>query len=118
MKKMYLIVLFVFSTVVSFAQSSQFLITGNYEAEPLKLFIEEVERKYEVEFFYDDNAINNILVTAEFNKTPLKECLEFIFDEKLMNFYVSGNSQFIIYPRIALKSLFLAKDAQNEEVII
>lgn len=116
MKKVYLIMLLVVSTFGLYAQGLQFKITGNYQATPLKSFIEEVGQKYPVNFFYDEKTIGSILVTANFKETPLRECLESILDGEFVNFYVSGGNQFIIYPGIALRSLFLAKDTPKEEV--
>ncbi len=116
MKKVYLITLLIVSISGLYAQGLQFKITGNYQAMPLKSFIEEVEQKYPVKFFYDEKTIGNILVTAKFKEIPLRECLESILDGKFVNLYVSGDNQFIIYPGIALNSLFLAKDTLKKEV--
>ncbi len=116
MKKIYLIALFVLSVTSLYAQNPRFRITGNYEAKPLKSFIEEVEQKYPVNFFYYDTTISSVLVTAKFSETPLEECLKSIFYGKLINYYALGDNQFIIYPGIALKSLFLTNDTAKEEV--
>ncbi len=78
------------------AQNLPVLISGNYNQTPLISFINEIEQKAKVKFFFDPKDIDQITVTATFNNTPLAKCLETILDNKSVKFTMQDN-QVVLY---------------------
>ena len=115
MRKILIVLIICIQAISLFAQDNQYPISGTYEAVPMREFIKEVQQKYPIRFYYDDKTIGSVFVTAKFNNTPLAECLESILNSEFVNYYTMGGNQFVIYPGIALKSMFLAKQAGEEE---
>ncbi len=87
-------------------RTGQVKISGSFQQTPLKSFISELELKYPVKFFYDDEYIDNIYISGVFEELPLKECLQSIFEKKQVNFYISGNNHVVIYQGFPLSDLF------------
>ena len=100
------LLILIISTFCLNAQNLPVLITGSYQQTPLKSFIDEVEKNYNVKFFYDDKDITDIIVTATFNKAPLKQCLETVLNNKSLNFNISENNQVVIYQGVPVSELF------------
>ena len=80
---------------------------------PLKSFISELELKYPVKFFYDDEYIDNIYISGVFEELPLKECLHSIFEKTQVNFYISGNNHVVIYQGFPLSDLFPRTNSED-----
>ena len=95
------------------AQDLPVLISGSYQQTPLKSFIQEVESKNPLKFFYEDQVVDKITVTSSFNETPLRKCLEIILEKQSVNFYISGN-QVVLYPGFMLLELFPGLDLSEE----
>jgi hypothetical protein len=96
-----------------YAQDQHILITGNYYRTPLRSFIAELELKYPIRFFFEENVIDSISVTSDFNKVPLEQCLETILRKNPVNFYISGPAV-VIYPGLLLSGLFPGSDPAVE----
>jgi hypothetical protein len=112
-KKIYLIFLCFFNALILKAQDVS--VTGIFQDTPLLEVIEVLEQMYPVHFFFDPETIEGILVSAEFQETPLKSCLEYILNRERLNFHISSNNQVSIYKGVALKKLF-PEDEQIEVV--
>jgi hypothetical protein len=87
------------------AQDTGVLVSGNYQHTPLKSFINEIEQKYPVRFYFDEKTIDNINVTAVFQDTPLKQCLEIILKTEPVNFEIFDD-QVVIYSGSVLSDIF------------
>jgi hypothetical protein len=114
------ILIIVISAFCLNAQNFPMLITGSYQQKPLNSFINEIEQKYPVKFFFEEKDIENIAVTAIFHETPLKKCLETILEKGEVNFYISENNQVIIYKGFILSNLFPGSDLseKRKEIIL
>jgi len=88
------------------AQNIPVLITGSYLQTPLKKFLGQAEQNHNIKFFYDEEDIVNITVTATFNETPLTECLRIIFTPGSLNFSLSEDNQVVIYRGTPVSDLF------------
>ncbi len=84
----------------AFGQSEPILVSGNYEEKPLLEWINDVERAHGVVFFFDQNQISFIKVTATFNQIPLSKCLDSILSGYQMNFIIYGNKVIISQEKI------------------
>ncbi len=73
-KKTYLVLFFVVYALV--LKSQDIPISEKFQDVPLLEVIKALEQKYPVHFFFDPASIEGILVTAEFQQTPLESCLE------------------------------------------
>jgi hypothetical protein len=106
MKKILIILLLLISLYDLTAQKTQVLITGSFNDVPLKSFIEDLERQYDLRFFYKDISIAGIRVTADFPGVSLKTCLETILGKTALNFTILGNYLVVIYGGSSVKDLF------------
>jgi hypothetical protein len=95
-------------------QNLTILVSGTYQQTALKAFINEIEQKYPVKFFFEDKTIENVTVSAVFHETPLNQCLETIFKDQQINFKIADN-QVIIYSGLPISDLFPGREG-NEEV--
>jgi hypothetical protein len=87
-------------------QSIPVLVTGSYDHTTLKSFIKETGQKYNVEFYYDDSSVANIMVTADFQEIPLDSCIKVVLDHSGLEYYMLNNNQVIIYSGNSLTELF------------
>ena len=121
----YLIVSLLVFVLTLNAQDQDVLISGSFQNVPLLSFIETVEQKYPVQFFFERKALDDIWIVADFQETPLASCLESILYRERLNFYISDNNQVTIYAGGALKRLFpeeqqfevIRKESSHEEKI-
>jgi hypothetical protein len=114
MKKGIFFILIILIAVSSLkAQDRPILVTGNYQQSSLKSFINDIEKKYPVRFFFDEKIIENITVTENFQDTPLNQCLEIIFKKEPVSFSISDN-QVVIYSGFVLSGLFPRSEQNNE----
>jgi hypothetical protein len=107
-KKIYLIFLCFVNVLILRAQDVS--ITGKFQDAPLLEVIEAWEQMYPVHFFFDPETIEGILVSAEFQETPLEQCLVSILNKERLNFHISRDNQISIYKGVTLKKLFPEED--------
>lgn len=88
------------------AQHQDVLISENFQDVALIKAFEALEQNYPLQFFYEKQTLDGILINAEFQETPLSECLESLLYKEDLNFYISQNMQISIYAGEALTSLF------------
>lgn len=107
------LIIILISTIYLNAQNPQVLITGTYQQTSLKSFINEIEQKYPVKFYFEEKSIENISVTAVFQNTPLIDCMDIICKKQSLHFHIYDN-QVVIYSGILLSNLFPGNDNNNE----
>ncbi len=93
------------SLLVLNAQSQGVLISGSFRDIPFHSFIETLEQNYPLQFFYERNEVDHILVNAEFQNAPFPACLASILDSEELNMYVLGKGQICIYKGEPVKAL-------------
>ena len=100
-----------------YAQEGSIRISGSYRGVPLETFFRDVEQKYPVRFYYDEISADSVYVTAEFENTPVEDCLDQLFRGKGLHYYMAGPGRIIIYSGAAMKSLFpeMAVTVQEEK---
>ena len=111
----YLVLLLLIMVSTLQAQNQEVLISEEFSNISLITFIETLEQKYPLQFFYEKKTLEGIMISADFQETPLKACMEEIFLKEGLNFYISQNKQISIYTGAAFTSLF--PDEPQEEVI-
>jgi hypothetical protein len=112
-KRIHSILIFFISVYNLNGQDLPVLISGNFQQMPLKSFIYEIELQYPIQFFFEDQDIDSVTVTAIFNETPLKQCLNIIFEKESLNFYIS-DKQVVIYSGFPLFNLFPGSNIEEE----
>jgi hypothetical protein len=96
--------IFVFTHMLE-AQVSTVTVSGTYDHTPLKEFINELEQKFPVHFYFEEKVVDPVTVTATFGNIPLNQCLEKIFEGLQIYFQVSDD-KIVIYAGFALAELF------------
>jgi hypothetical protein len=94
-KKAYLILFFLVYVLILKAQDVS--ITEKFQDVLLLEVFESLEEKYPVHFFFDPASIEGILVSADFQETPLPFCLESILNKEGLKFYISRDNQVSIF---------------------
>ncbi len=103
-KSLFLLVTFFLTTQVVQSQEIQELpISGNFSNVPLREFFTSVEKNYSVRFFYKEEWINSVEVTAKFENTPLVQALNQTFAGKELNFKFFQNKFVFVFPKNADK---------------
>ncbi len=95
-------------------QSQDISITEKFQDVPFLEVIEALEQNYPVRFFFDPQATEGILVTADFQQTPLSSCLASILNKERLKFHISHDNQVSIYKGVALKKLF----REDEQIVV
>jgi len=88
------------------AWSQEILVSGDFKNLTLASFFKTLEEEYAVQFFYEANTIDGIIVNTAFQNTPLEECLESLLNSERLRFQVMSNHRVIIFPGPSLKKLF------------
>ncbi len=118
MKKIVLSILVIAHSIFNLdAQTIPVLLTGSFDHMPLKSFINETGLLYNVEFYYDNISVVNILVTADFSGVPLDSCMKAILENSGLNFYMLNNNQVVIYSGNSLSELFGGRNKPPESNI-
>ena len=87
MKKPFTIWLFLMLVLRIQSQEPDVLIHGHYEAVPLEAFVQEAERQTGLHFFYREEWIRNITITAEGDSLSLRNMLNSAFQHTDLHFY-------------------------------
>ncbi len=95
-------------------KSQDISITEKFQDVPFLEVIEALEQNYPVRFFFDPQATEGILVTADFQQTPLSSCLASILNKERLKFHISHDNQVSIYKGVALKKLF----REDEQIVV
>ena len=95
-------------------KSQDISITEKFQDVPFLEVIETLEQNYPVRFFFDPQATEGILVTADFQQTPLSSCLASILNKERLKFHISHDNQVSIYKGVALKKLF----REDEQIVV
>ncbi|MCK5368393.1 MAG: hypothetical protein KAQ62_07560, partial [Cyclobacteriaceae bacterium] len=98
MKKRVLLFLFISSltSIHSFGQQSELIISGKYENTPFDLFVKDIESQLPVEFMYHPQMADSVFITAIFNNEKLNKGLNRVFKELNFNFFINEQKQIII----------------------
>ena len=108
--KLYLYILPILLIVAKTALSqdvSDIKITGNYENQPLKTVLNEIENQLDIKFTYMDKLIDNKFISTSFENTKLSEALNKILKNTNLSFKIpqdSGNIVLFKVQKIVIKA--------------
>lgn len=119
--KMRLIILlfFVLLTLTSRAQQNEFLISGSFNQALFTSFIQEIERQLPVRFMYHPVMTDSLIITGDYDNTPLKEVLEDILTDADLYFLITDRGRIIITEKIKIRehlplNFFDREEAEDE----
>ncbi|HSH19977.1 MAG TPA: carboxypeptidase-like regulatory domain-containing protein, partial [Draconibacterium sp.] len=77
------------------SQENELLVNGEFKNLPLSEFILVLEKSHNLNFYFLEQTIANKSVNINFKQTPVKECLEQIAQQTMLNFYIEGNNVYV-----------------------
>ena len=95
-------ILFLFLALRVFSQEPDHFIRGSFNAVPLGTFIREAEQQAGLRFFYRDEWIENITVTAEGDSLSLREVLTGSLKSSDIYYYIDTLNTVILTKGMAL----------------
>lgn len=100
--QLFFLILFFGTGHLTTAQSvGEIRIDGNFRNQPLQNFIDSLETKYNVRFFYRQEWISPYTINKEFQNTPLIQALNNIFLDNELTFQFFQNDGVVIYPEVS-----------------
>ena len=100
MKYTLLFVIIAFSCIVLLGQGSTIVLNENFENASLKEICETLEKKYQLQFAYDNESVQNITITQNIDNQPLSEALYLIFFNTPLAYQLVDNKQILIRKKI------------------
>lgn len=82
-----------------FAQTEEIIIRTNYNQALFIDFVEEVERKHKLRFFYLDNWVDSLRIIQRTAPAPLTEILNSSLSQRKLALYFDGPRRIIISPK-------------------
>ena len=93
--------------------SSDSLITARYEQAPLQTILSDLEKKTPVRFYYQSQWLQDIKVTAVFDRTPLPEVLRKSLEGTTLEFIQYHPFAIVIKPAGFVQPVLATKDSQG-----
>ncbi len=93
-------------------------ISGTYQHTPLAGFIQQVEARYPVRFFFREEWMQPVRVSGKFDSRPLREVLQKIFQDTDLSFIVYRQHQVVLMKSPAAVSAALNAQRSNEKFIV
>lgn len=113
LKKFILItLLFQVFTIKLWSQGNEIFITAQCTNLPLSELIANIEEFHKLDFYFLEKTITGKFVTGNFIQTPLKEFLQQVVQQNLINFYIDG-SHVYLYSGPEIKEDFTANILQE-----
>jgi len=82
----------------TFAQSDTTLrISGEYQRKALKEILQEIEKQHDINFYYIDQQVENVEVTAVFQQTPLQKALKTMLDGTKLTYKINPDGSIVIH---------------------
>lgn len=99
---LFFVVLFLGTGRLTIAQNQgEIRINGTFRNQPLQNFIDSLETKYNVRFFYRKEWISSYSLNKEFQNTPLIQALNNIFLDNDLTFQFFQDNGVVIYPEVS-----------------
>ncbi len=103
--RVYLVLLFLFSSTISFSQSILDLEQeGSEKGKHLREYLVELEQKHEIGFYFVDDWLDKIIIDESFAKRTLREMFNELFAGSDINF-IEINPNVIVFVRDPAQSL-------------
>ncbi|QHL87373.1 TonB-dependent receptor [Nibribacter ruber] len=93
--------------------SSDSLITARYEQAPLQTILSDLEKKTPLRFYYQSQWLQDIKVTAVFDRTPLPEVLRKSLEGTTLEFIQYHPFAIVIKPAGFVQPVLATKDSQG-----
>lgn len=93
MPKIFLLTfVFLLQTGLGYSQSfDKIYVTQRYNLVPLREVISDLEKTHSLKFFFVDQQIDSVLITAKVNNQVLKQALRIILNGTFLSFYFDHN---------------------------
>ncbi len=119
--KSWLLPFFLFLTTLSSLQAQQtqqLSISGQYQNTTLTTFIQEMERRYPLRFFFREEWVQAFQVNAQFDNLPLPQALAQIFQGTDLSFILYDTSYIVLMKSPAAIQAALRAQHSSEKFII
>ena len=108
-----------FSCISLFGQPKNIEISGNYQDLPLQELIKDLEKRYGLYFYYDEQFPVDQIVSITFDQASLTEALNLLFSDPDQGFEIYGTSSIILAPAPKLynnysQSFYQARQSERE----
>jgi len=111
------LILFLGNTWQTNAQNQgEILIDGTYRDQPLQVFFDSLETKYNLQFFYKQEWLAPHSINKSFRNTPLIQALNNIFLDNELTFRFFQDNGVVIYPEVS--GSFSRLDESSQFLII
>ncbi len=98
--------LFVFLPTFSNAQVQNIAINANFQDQNLKSIFDELQSKYAVSFYYQDDLIKGQKVSGQFVETPIEQALESLLESTDLGFRTYRDYAFIVASKSDLQKKY------------
>lgn len=107
------LILFVCTIKSATAQEQgEIQINGTFRDQPLQVFFDSLETKYNLRFFYKKEWISPYTISKEFRNTPLIQALNNIFLDNKLTFQFFQDDGVVIFPEVSGSYSRLDESAQ------
>ncbi|MCZ6595705.1 MAG: carboxypeptidase-like regulatory domain-containing protein [Bacteroidetes bacterium] len=94
--KKYVLILLLFNFCLTYAQNEETTLTLTFEDSGLKSVLDRIEQKTDYQFFYVAAWLKDIKISGSYQDIEFEELLVIIFNETLLNFYVTNDNRIIL----------------------
>lgn len=77
----------------------EILITGKFQKTKVDDFCKIIEKEYHIKFYYKQDWVKSYIINQDFNKTPLIQALNQLFDRQPLSFKFFQNNSVVIFPK-------------------
>ena len=93
------ILILILHLAVSAQNIQEKLISGKFQKTSLQEFFNQLEKDYDIRFYYRSEWIKSYVVNQEFKDMPLIQILNLLFDRQPMSFRFFQNNSVAIFPK-------------------
>ncbi len=97
-------------------EQGEIQINGTFRDQPLQVFFDSLEARYNLRFFYKKEWISPYAINREFRNTPLIQALNNIFLDNELTFQFFQDDGVVIYPEVS--GSFSRMDESSQFLII
>lgn len=106
--------LFLFGFLFSAAQEKNIILTEDYQDKSFKEFIQQMEVRHGLTFYYRESDIKNKNIKADCNGAALDDCLKEICASNFLEFYRNGNRIYLFRGKPVIESLTKPTPVQTD----
>ncbi len=115
--RLILILIILMKGITAFSQEQgEILLNGSFNDQPLQVFFDTLESRYNLRFFYKNNWIEPYRINRSFRNTPLIQALNNIFIQSDLTFLFFQDNGIVIYPQ--MKGQMNSMDEASQLLII